>query len=56
MKKNTGNRGLYQNGCSLFGMIRYKVPSEDWCKRGKQHAQDHEDDHQAAHDLSAFCS
>ncbi len=32
MKKNTGSSGLYQNGCSLSGMIRYTVPSEDWCK------------------------
>src|ERR1039457_957620 len=31
-KKNTGSSGLYQNGCSLLGMMRYNVPSEDWCK------------------------
>src|ERR1017187_3642244 len=31
-KKNTGSSGLYQNGCSLLGMMRYSVPSEDWCK------------------------
>ena len=28
-KKNTGNSGLYQNGCSLLGMMRYSVPSDD---------------------------
>src|SRR5271157_2850678 len=31
-KKKTGNSGLYQNGCSLLGMIRYSVPSDDWCR------------------------
>src|ERR1035438_194057 len=30
-KKNTGSSGLYQKGCSLLGMMRYNVPSEDWC-------------------------
>src|SRR5271165_1725015 len=31
-KKKTGSSGLHQNGCSLFGMIRYSVPSDDWCR------------------------
>src|SRR5271165_1257196 len=31
-KKNTGSSGLHQNGCSLFGMMRYSVPSDDWCR------------------------
>src|ERR1035437_8422545 len=30
-KKKTGSNGLYQNGRSLLGMIRYSVPSDDWC-------------------------
>src|ERR1017187_7538015 len=30
-KKKTGSSGLHQNGCSLLGMIRYRVPSDDWC-------------------------
>ena len=28
-KKNTGSSGLYQNGCSFSGTIRYSVPSDD---------------------------
>src|SRR4051794_20396410 len=31
-KKKTGRIGLYQNGCNLPGTIRYRVPSDDWCK------------------------
>ncbi len=31
MKKKNGSAGEYQNGCSFVGMIRYSVPSEDWC-------------------------
>src|SRR5579864_5545534 len=31
MKKNNGNNGLYHSGCNFSGMIKYKVPSEDWC-------------------------
>src|SRR3974377_1010641 len=31
MKKRTGRMGEYQKGYSLFGRIRYKLPSEDWC-------------------------
>ena len=31
MKKNTGSSGLHQKACSLLGMMRYRVPSDDWC-------------------------
>ena len=34
-KKKTGSSGLYQNGCSFSGRIRYRVPSEDWCSVDK---------------------
>src|SRR5579872_5467999 len=30
-KKKNGNAGVYQNGCNLLGMIRYRLPSELWC-------------------------
>src|SRR5208337_1737647 len=31
-KKRKGSSGVYQKGCNLFGTIRYKLPSEDWCR------------------------
>jgi hypothetical protein len=30
-KKKNGSSGEYQNGCNFSGMIKYSVPSEDWC-------------------------
>ena len=41
-KKNTGSSGLYQNGCSFSGMIRYSVPSEDWCSVERITPEDHQ--------------
>ena len=37
-KKNTGSIGLYQNGCSLFGMIRYNGAQRRLVQRREDHA------------------